>query len=140
MFLQFMKAFSMRLLCFLQMTRFWSVLYIPMSLLMRIDSLRTDATTISLLKQSMQPMIDNSNFKQEFEQSFGKLTDTQLIDSCPSRYIQTRSEQMEYLKQLSEKDKAARDEYSKSLKDKAEKERVDKEGEEFRKQIASLFK
>lgn len=115
-------------------------LHSDVSLLMRIDRLKTDATTLNVLKQSLQPMIDNSNFKQEFEESFGKLTDTQLIESCPSRYIQTRSEQMEYLKQLSEKDKEAREAYSKSLKDKEEKERVDKESEAFRKQIESLFK
>lgn len=115
-------------------------LHTDVSLLMRIDKLKTDATTISFLKQSLQPMIDNSNYKQQFEESFGKLTDTQLIESCPSRYIQTRSEQMEYLKQLSEKDKAAREEFAKSLKDKEEKERLDKEGEEFRKQIETLFK
>lgn len=115
-------------------------LHSDVSLLMRIDSLKTDATTLYVLKQSLQPMIDNSNFKQQFEETFGKLTDTQLIESCPSRYLQTRSEQMEFLKQLSEKDKAAREEYAKSLKDKEEKERVDKEGEEFRKQIESLFK
>lgn len=117
-----------------------SSLHSDVSLLMRIDSLKADATTINLLKQSLQPMIDTSNFKQQFEQSFGKLTDSQLIESCPSRYIQTRTEQMEYLKELSDKDKKARDEYAKSLKDKEEKDRLDKEADEFRKQIESLFK
>lgn len=115
-------------------------LHTDISLLMRIDSLKSDATTINFLKQSMQPMIDNSNFKQQFEDSFGKLTDTQLIESCPSRYIQTRSEQMQYLKELSEKDKTAREEYSKSLKDKEEKARVDQESADFRKRIELLFK
>lgn len=115
-------------------------LHSDVSLLLRIDSLKSDATTINLLKQSLQPMIDNSNFRQQFEQSFGKLTDTQLIESCPSRYIQSRTEQMEYLKQLSEKDKKARDEYVKSLKDKEEKDRQSKEADDFRKQIETLFK
>lgn len=115
-------------------------LHSDVSLLLRIDALKCDATTLSLLKQNLQPMIDSSNYKQQFEESFGKLTDTELIDSCPSRYIQTRTEQMAYLKSLSEKDKEARDKYSKSLKDKAEKERSEKEGEEFRKRIQELFK
>lgn len=115
-------------------------LHSDVSLLLRIDALKCDATTLSLLKQNLQPMIDSSNYKQQFEESFGKLTDTELINSCPSRYIQTRTEQMAYLKSLSEKDKEAREKYSKSLKDKAEKERSDKEGEEFRKRIQELFK
>lgn len=115
-------------------------LHSDVSLLLRIDSLKCDANTISILKQNLQPMIDSSNFKQQFEESFGKLTDTELIDSCPSRYIQTRTEQMAFLKSLSDKDKEARAKYSKSLKDKEEKERSDKEGEEFRKRIQELFK
>lgn len=115
-------------------------LHSDVSLLLRIDNLRSDATTINILKQSLQPMLDNSNYKQQFEEAFGKLTDTELIESCPSRYIQTRSEQMAYLKELSEKDKEARSSYAKSLKDREEKERVEKESDAFRKQIESLFK
>lgn len=115
-------------------------LHTDVSLLMRIDSLKCDATTLNLLKQSLQPMIDSSNFKQQFEDSFGKLSDTELIDSCPSRYIQTRTEQMQYLKDLSEKDKEAREKYAKSVKDKEEKERLAKENEEFQNHFKELFK
>lgn len=115
-------------------------LHTDVSLLMRIDSLKCDATTLQVLKQSLQPMIDSSNFKQQFEESFGKLTDTELIDSCPSRYIQSRSEQMQFLKDLSEKDKEAREKFAKSVKDKQEKEKLDKENEDYRKRIEQLFK
>lgn len=114
-------------------------LHTDVSLLMRIDSLKCDATTLQVLKQSLQPMIDSSNFKQQFEDSFGKLTDTELIDSCPSRYIQTRTEQMAYLKELSEKDKEARANFAKSVKDKEEKDKLDKENAEYRKRIQELF-
>lgn len=115
-------------------------LHSDVSLLMRIDSLKCDATTISLLKENLQPMIDSSNFRSQFEESFGQLTDTDLIASCPSRYIQTRTEQMEFLRSLAEKDKAVREEYSKSLKDKQEKDRLAKENEEFQSRIKELFK
>lgn len=115
-------------------------LHSDVSLLMRIDSLKCDATTISLLKENLQPMIDSSNFRSQFEESFGQLTDTDLIASCPSRYIQTRTEQMEFLRSLAEKDKAVREEYSKSLKDKEEKDRLAKENEEFQSRIKELFK
>lgn len=115
-------------------------LHSDVSLLMRIDSLKCDATTIQLLKDSMQPMIDSSNFKQQFEDSFGKLTDTELIDSCPSRYIQTRTEQMEFLKSLAQKDKEEREKYAKSVKDKEEKEKLEAESKEFQNHFKELFK
>lgn len=115
-------------------------LHSDVSLLMRIDSLKCDATTISFLKENLQPMIDSSNFKQQFEDAFGKLTDTELIDSCPSRYIQTRTEQMEFLKSLAQKDKEEREKYAKSVKDKEEKDRRLKENEDFQNKFKQLFK
>lgn len=115
-------------------------LHSDVSLLMRIDSLKCDATTLRILKESLQPMIDSSNFKQQFEDSFGKLTDTELIDSCPSRYVQTRTEQMEYLKTLAQKDKEEREKYAKSVKDKQEKERLAKENDDFQNRFKELFK
>lgn len=115
-------------------------LHSDVSLLMRIESLKCDATTLSILKENLQPMIDSSNFKQQFEESFGKLTDTELIESCPSRYIQTRTEQMEFLKSLAQKDKEEREKFVKSVKDKEEKEKLAKESQEFQNHIKELFK
>lgn len=115
-------------------------LHSDVSLLMRIDSLKCDATTLSILKDNLQPMIDSSNFKEQFEDSFGKLTDTELIDTCPSRYIQTRTEQMDFLKSLAQKDKEEREKYAKSIKDKEEKERLAKENEDFQNKFKELFK
>lgn len=115
-------------------------LHSDVSLLMRIESLKCDATTLSILKDNLQPMIDSSNLKQQFEESFGKLTDTELIDSCPSRYIQTRTEQMEFLKSLAQKDKEEREKFAKSVKDKEEKEKLEKESQEFQNHFKELFK
>lgn len=115
-------------------------LHSDVSLLMRIDQLKCDATTLSLLKENLQPMIDSSNFKQQFEESFGKLTDTELIDSCPSRYIQTRTEQMEFLKSLAAKDKEERERYAQSVKDQQEKDRLAKENDDFQNKFKELFK
>lgn len=115
-------------------------LHSDISLLMRIESLKCDANTLNILKDNLQPLINSSNLREQFEDAFGKLTDTELIDSCPSRYIQTRTEQMDYLKQLSEKDKQEREKYAKSLKDKEEKERVETESKEFQMRLKELFK
>ena len=92
-----------------------SSFHTDVSLLMRVDSLRCDANTLSQLKQSLQPMIDNSNFRAQFEEAFGALTDDALIQSCPSRYTQTASEKMSYLKELAFKDKEVREKAADSL-------------------------
>ena len=110
------------------------------SLLQRIDSLRADAQTIREIKDSLQPMIDNSNFRAEFEQTFGSLTDDELINSCPSRYTQTASEKMSYLKELAAKDKDAREKTAAAAKEKEEKERIDKENQEFQSRLLEIFK
>ncbi len=110
------------------------------SLLQRIDSLRADAQTLSALKDSLQPMIDSSNFRAQFEEAFGSLTDEDLINSCPSRYVQTASEKMSYLKELAAKDKATRDEFAKSVKAKEEKARLEKENADFQSRLMEIFK
>lgn len=110
------------------------------SLLLRIDSLRADAQTLLELKDSLQPMIDNSNFRQEFEDAFGSLTDDDLILSCPSRYIQTASEKMSYLKTVAAKDKDAREQAAAAIKEKDEREKAEKENAEFQSRLLEIFK
>ena len=44
-------------------------------LLQRIESLRYDAQTLESLKASLQPMIDNSNFRSQFEETLGSYRD-----------------------------------------------------------------
>ena len=110
------------------------------SLLQRIDNMRADAQTLREIKESLQPMIDNSNFRSQFEETFGSLTDDELINSCPSRYVQTASEKMSYLKELAIKDKDARDKAAAALKDKEEKVKAEKENADFQKRLLEIFK
>ena len=110
------------------------------SLLQRIDSLRYDAMTLQSLKESLQPMIDNSNFRAQFEETFGSLTDDELINSCPSRYTQTAGEKMTYLKQLAAQDKDARDKAAAAAKEKEEKDKIEKENHEFQSRLMEIFK
>ena len=110
------------------------------SLLQRIDNMRIDAQSLREIKESLQPMIDNSNFRSEFEQTFGSLTDDELINSCPSRYTQTASEKMSYLKELAAKDKEARDKVAAAAKEKEEKDKVEKENKEFQSRLLEIFK
>lgn len=110
------------------------------SLLQRIDNLRVDAQTLREIKDSLQPMIDTSNFRSQFEETFGSLTDDELINSCPSRYVQTASEKMSYLKELTIKDKEARDKAAAALKEKEEKEKAEKDNAEFQSRLLDIFK
>lgn len=110
------------------------------SLLQRIDNMRVDAQTLREVKESLQPMIDNSNFRSQFEETFGSLTDDELINSCPSRYTQTASEKMSYLKELAAKDKEARDKAVAAAKEKEEKDRLENENKEFQSRLMEIFK
>ena len=110
------------------------------SLLMRIDKLRADAVTLREIKESLQPMIDDSNYRAQFEETFGSLTDDELITSCPSRYTQTASEKMSYLKELAAKDKEAREKAAVAAKEKEEKDKIDKENKEFQSRLLEIFK
>lgn len=110
------------------------------SLLQRIDNMRIDAQTLREVKESMQPMIDNSNFRIDFEETFGSLTDDELINSCPSRYTQTASEKMNYLKELAVKDKEARDKAAAAAKEQEEKDKIENENKEFQTRLMEIFK
>lgn len=110
------------------------------SLLQRIDRMRVDAQTLREIKESMQPMIDNSNFRNEFEETFGSLTDDELINSCPSRYTQTASEKMNYLKELAVKDKESRDKAAAAAKEQEEKDKIENENKEFQSRLLQIFK
>lgn len=110
------------------------------SLLQRIDTMRADAQTLREIKESLQPMIDSSNFRSQFEETFGSLTDDELINSCPSRYTQTASEKMSYLKELAAKDKEAREKASAATKEKEEKDKLEKENQEFQSRLMEIFK
>ena len=110
------------------------------SLLQRIDNMRVDAETLREIKESLQPMIDNSNFRSQFEDAFGSLTDDELINSCPSRYTQTSTEKMNYLKELAAKDKEAREKAVAAAKEKEEKDKLEKENQEFQSRLMEIFK
>ena len=115
-------------------------LHTDVSLLQRIDNMRVDAQTLREIKESLQPMIDNSNFRSQFEETFGSLTDDELINSCPSRYTQTASEKMNYLKELAAKDKEAREKVVAAAKEKEEKDKLEKENQEFQSRLMEIFK
>lgn len=110
------------------------------SLLQRVDNMRADAETIRQIKESLQPMIDSSNYREQFEDTFGTLSDEELINSCPSRYTQTASEKINYLKELASLDKKEREKAISAAKEQEEKDRLEKENKEFQSRLLEIFK
>lgn len=112
-----------------------------LSLMMRISSLdKLTAQQYATIKEQLQPLIDSSQVRDEFEKSFGKLTDDELLQSCPSRYLQTQSEQKSYLESLAAKDKEARQKAAEEAKDLEEKKRISEEEKEFQSRLAKFLK
>lgn len=111
------------------------------SLMLRISQLdKLTAQQYATLKEQLQPLIDSSNLREQFEESFGKLTDEELLQSCPSRYLQTQSEQKCYLEHLAAKDKECRAKAAEDAKSKAEKQRIQDEEKEFQSRLAKFLK
>ena len=117
-----------------------SSFHTDVSLLQRIDTMRADSQTLREIKESLQPMIDTSNFRAQFEETFGALTDDELINSCPSRYTQTASEKMSYLRELAAQDKEVREKAAAAAKEKEEKDKAEKENAEFQSRLLEIFK
>lgn len=76
------------------------------SLLQRLDRLQVSASTAEQLKAKLQPLLDSANqLVPQLETSLGKISDKELLSSCPSRYVQTLSEQKEVLEALNSENK-----------------------------------
>lgn len=111
------------------------------SLMLRISALdKLTAQQYATLKEQLQPLIDSSNLREEFEESFGKLSDDDLLQSCPSRYLQTESEQKCYLEHLAAKDKECRAKAAEEAKSLEEKKRISDEEKEFQSRLAKFLK
>lgn len=116
-------------------------LHSDVSLMLRISQLdKLSAQQYATIKEQLQPLIDSSNFRQEFEDSFGKLSDDDLLQSCPSRYLQTQSEQKCYLEHLAAKDKECRLKAAAEAKDLEEKQRISDEEKEFQTRLSKFLK
>jgi hypothetical protein len=115
-------------------------LHSDVSLMMRISALdKLTAQQYATLKEQLQPLIDSSNLRDEFEETFGKLTDDELLQSCPSRYLQTESEQKCYLEHLAAKDKECRLKAAEESKQRAEKDKLEQEASQFNDAIRKIF-
>jgi cell shape-determining protein MreC len=63
-----------------------------------------------------------------------------VTSCCTSRYVQTASEKMSYLRELAAKDKEVREKAAAALKDKEEQDKANKENAEFQSRLLEIFK
>lgn len=119
-------------------------LHTDVSLLQRIDKMKLSAQTLKSLKESFQPMMDSSSaltsLRSQLEDTFGALTDDELINSCPSRYIQTASEKRSVLEQLTADHKEAIEKAKQKAKDEQESKRLEQESAEFESKMQDFLR
>lgn len=109
-----------------------------LSLLMNIEKAHLTKRQLEVIEDALRPSL-SSNLLSEFEEKFGSVSDDDLLSSCPSRYISTQSEKMQYLKDLAAKDIQAKKEAAEAAKEQKEKEELDRQSNELRDKFRKLF-
>ena len=115
-----------------------SSLHSDISLLQRIERLRLSSEQLVVLREQLQPLNNAAQSELDTLDTSG-LSDDELINACPSRYIQTASEKMDAIKSLAKADKEYKDKLQQiadKAKKKAEEDRINKE---FRDKMTAYF-
>lgn len=109
-----------------------------LSLLMNIDKANLTKRQLEVIEDALRPSL-SPDLISDFEEKFGSVSDDDLLSSCPSRYISTQSEKMQYLKDLAAKDIEAKKEASEAAKQQEEQEELKRQETELRDKFRKLF-
>lgn len=109
-----------------------------LSLLMNIERAHVTQRQLEVIEDALRPSL-SSNLMSEFEDKFGSVSDDELLASCPSRYISTQSEKMQYLKDLASQDIQAKKDAAEAAKHQEEKEEYERQESELRDKFRKLF-
>lgn len=109
-----------------------------LSLLMNIEKAHLTQRQLQVIEDALRPCL-SSNLMSEFEEKFGSVSDDDLLASCPSRYISTQSEKMQYLKDLAAKDIQAKKDAAEAAKQRDEQEELKRQETELRDKFRKLF-
>lgn len=109
-----------------------------LSLLMNIEKAHLTKRQMEVIEDALRPLL-SSDLISDFEDKFGSVSDDELLSSCPSRYISTQSEKMQYLKDLAAKDIEAKKEAAQAAKEQKEKEDLERQSTELRDKFRKLF-
>jgi hypothetical protein len=109
-----------------------------LSLLMNIDKAHLTKRQLEVIEDALKPCL-SSDVLSQFEDKFGTVSDDELLSSCPSRYISTQSEKMQYLKDLAVKDIQAKKDFAAKAKEQEEKDEYERQEKELRQKFLTLF-
>lgn len=109
-----------------------------LSLLMNIEKAHLTQRQVQVIEDALRPSL-SSNLMSEFEEKFGSVSDDDLLASCPSRYISTQSEKMQYLKDLAAKDIQVKKEAAEAAKKQEEQDELKRQETELRDKFRKLF-
>lgn len=109
-----------------------------LSLLMNIEKAHLTQRQLEVIQDALRPSL-SSNLISEFEEKFGSVSDDELLATCPSRYISTQSEKMQYLKDLAAKDIQVKKEAADAAKQREEQEELKRQETELRDKFRKLF-
>lgn len=109
-----------------------------LSLLMNIDRAHLTKRQLDVIEDALRPSL-SSDLLSDFEEKYGNVSDDELLASCPSRYISTQSEKMQYLKDLAAKDIQAKKEAAEAAKQQEEQEEYERQETELREKFRKLF-
>lgn len=109
-----------------------------LSLLMNIDKALLTKRQLEVIEESLRPSL-SPDLISDFEKTFGSVSDDDLLESCPSRYISTQSEKMQYLKDLAAKDIQVKKDAAEAAKQREEKEEYERKEKELRDKFCQLF-
>lgn len=98
-------------------------LHSDVSLLMRLDSLNMTTQQLQTIKDQLQPILTKDPIS-DFVSNYGSVSDDELIASCPSRYVQTASEQMDAAKYLASRQKDLQAKIAKQQKEESDRKAV----------------
>lgn len=109
-----------------------------LSLLLNIEKAHVTQRQLEVLEESLRPSLSDDSISK-FEEKYGSFSDDELLSSCPSRYISTQSEKMQYLKELAAHDIKVKKEFAEKAKEIKEKEDYQRQETELRDKFRKLF-
>lgn len=109
-----------------------------LSLLLNIDKAHVTKYQLEVIEDALRPSLSDDSLSK-FEEKYGSFSDDELLSSCPSRYISTQSEKMQYLKELAAQDIKVKKEFAEKAKEIEKKEEYQRQENELRNKFRKLF-
>lgn len=109
-----------------------------LSLLLNLDKAHVTKRQLEVIEDALKPSLSDDSMSK-FQEKYGSISDDELLSSCPSRYISTQSEKMQYLKDLAAHDIKVKKEFAEKANEIKAKEEYQRQEKELRDKFRKLF-